>query len=75
MLFLKQPLILTYLYHRSATICQIDSYKVSNSKLKPDLSNCVKTKMIEHAAPPQQPDKLGTIFLGHPVCNVYTELF
>ena len=65
--FLKQPLILPFLCHKSATTCPIDSFKVSNSKLNPDLCNCVKTEMIESIAPPQQPHKRGTIFLGHPV--------
>ena len=67
MLFLKQPLILPFLCHKSATTCQIDSYKVSNSKLKPDLCNCVKAEMIEFTAPPKQPHKQGASFLGHPV--------
>ena len=66
MLFLKPPLILLFLCHKSATTCQIDSYKVSNSKLKPDLCNCVKTEMIEYTAPSQQPDKRGTIVVGTP---------
>ena len=66
MLFLKQQQILPFLYHISATTCQIDSKKVSNSKLKPDLCSCVKTEMIEFTVPPQQPYKRGTIF-GHPV--------
>ena len=48
--FLKQPLNLLFLCHKSATTCQIDSYKVSNSNLKPDLRNCVKTEMIESMA-------------------------
>ena len=67
MLFLKRPLILPFLYHKSATTCQIDSSKVSNSKLKPDLCNFVKTEMIESTAPPQQSHKRDTIFLGRPV--------
>ena len=62
MLFLKQPLILPFLYHKSATTCQVDSYKASNSKLKPDLCNCVKTEIIESMDPPKQSRKLGTIF-------------
>ena len=55
MLFLKQPLILPRLLfcQKSATTRQIDSYKGSNSKLKPDLCNSVKTEMIESIAPPQ----------------------
>ena len=52
-LFLKQPLILPFLCHNSATTCQIDSYKVSNSKLKADLCSSVKIKTIESTAPPQ----------------------
>ena len=52
MQFLKQPLILPFLCHRSAATCQIDSNKVSNSKLKPDLCNYVKTDIIESTAPP-----------------------
>ena len=50
-LFLKQPLISPFLDHKSATTCQIDSYKVSNSKLKPDLCNCVKSEIIEFTTP------------------------
>ena len=53
MLFLKQPLILPFLRHKSITAFQIDSYNVSNSKLKPELSSYVKTKMIESTASPQ----------------------
>ena len=66
MLFLKQPL-LPFFCHKSATTCQIDSNKVANPKLKPDLCNCVKSEMINSTAPPQQPHKRGTIILGHPV--------
>ena len=51
MLFLNQPLILPFLCHKTATAFQIDSKKVSNSKLKLDLCNCVKIEMIESAAP------------------------
>ena len=69
MLFLKQLLILPFLCHKSATTSQIDSYKVSNSKLKPDLCNCAETEIIESRAPPQQKHKRGTIFLGHPVVS------
>ena len=53
MLFLKQRLILPFLSNKSATTCQIDSNKVSNSKLKLDLCNCVKIEIIESADPPQ----------------------
>ena len=62
MLFLKQSLILPFLYHKSATTCQIDLYNVSNSKLKPDLYNWVKIEMIESTASPQQPYKRDTMF-------------
>ena len=48
MLFWRQPLILPFLCHRASTTCQIDSNKVSKSKLKPYLCNCVKTETIEH---------------------------
>ena len=50
MLSLKQPLILPFLRHKSATTCQIDSNKVSNSKLKLDLC---KSEIIESTAPPK----------------------
>ena len=53
MLFLKQPLILPFLCHKSATAYQIDSKKASNSKLKLDLCNCIKTEITVYAAPPQ----------------------
>ena len=69
LLFLKLQLTLPFLCHKSATTCQIDSNKASNSKLKPDLCNCVKTENIESKTPPQQPYKGGAIFLGHPVDN------
>ena len=46
MLFLKQPHILPFLCHKSATTDQIDSNKVSNSKLKLDLCNYVITEII-----------------------------
>ena len=53
MLFLKQSLILPFLCHNLATTCQIDSNKVSNSKLKPELCNCVSIEITESTAPPQ----------------------
>ena len=62
MLFVKKPLILPFLCHKSATTCQIDSYKVSNSKLKPEQCRFLKDKMTESTAPPQQPHKRNTIF-------------
>ena len=71
MLFLKQPLIWPFLCDKSATTCQIDSYKVSNFNLKPDLCSRVKFETIECTAPPQQPHKRGTIFLGHPLLNEF----
>ena len=63
MLFLKQPLILPFLSQKPAATCQNDPNKVSNTKLKPDQCNCVKTEMIEPTAPPQQKRKRGAIFL------------
>ena len=65
MLILKQQLTLPFLCYKSAITSQIDSYKVSNSKLTPYLCNCVNTEKIESTAPPQQPHKNCTI-LGHP---------
>ena len=56
-----------FLSHKSATMCQINLNKVSNSKLRPNLCNYVKTKVIEFTAPAQQPHKRGTMFFGHPV--------
>ena len=50
MLFLKQPFIWPFFHHKSAITCQIDSNKVSSSKLKPDLCNCGKIEMIEFTA-------------------------
>ena len=65
MLFLKQPFVLPFLCRKSATTCQIDYYKVSNSKLNPDLCNCAKTEIIESKTLPQQQHKRGTIFGAH----------
>ena len=62
MLFSEAPLILPFLCLKSATKGQIDSNKVSNSRLKLDLCSCVKTEITESTAPPQQPYKRGTIF-------------
>ena len=53
MLFLKQPFTSPFLCHKTATTRQIDSNKVSNSTLKLDLRNCVKTEIIESTAPSQ----------------------
>ena len=61
-LFLKQPIILPLLFHKSATTCPIDSSKVSNSKLKLDLCNCVKLEVIKSTSPPQQPNKVARFF-------------
>ena len=69
MLFLKQPFILPFLCRKSATTCWIDSYEVLNSKLKPDLCNCLETEIIESTVSPQQPHKRGTIPFGHLVCS------
>ena len=67
MLFLKQPFFFTFVCHKSATTCQIDSNKVSNSKLKPELCNCAITEMTESTAPPQHSKNRHNIFLEHPV--------
>ena len=53
MLVLKQTPILPVIRHKSATTSQIDFNKVSNSKLKPGLCNCVKIERMESTAPPQ----------------------
>ena len=52
MLFWKQPVILPFLCHKSATTGQVDSNRVANSKLIPDLCNCVKTEIIESTTSP-----------------------
>ena len=72
MLFLKQPLFLPFLCHRSATTCQIDSNKVSKPKLKLALSNptVYKTEIIESTAPAQQPRKRSAIFWDTPSYSV-----
>ena len=67
--FLTQPLMLPFICHKSATTDQIDLNKASNSKLKPDLCNSLKTEITVYAAPPQQPH-VGTSCLGHPVYHV-----
>ena len=64
MVFFKQTLCLPFLCHKLATMGQIDSYKVSNSKLKPDLLNCEKGEIIESIAPPQQQHNRAQLF-GH----------
>ena len=63
---------LPFLCYKSAITCQTDSYKVSKSKLKPDLFNCVQTEMTESTALPQQSHKRGRIFLGTPC--IFTRL-
>ena len=70
MLFLKQLLSLPFLCHKSATTSQIDSNKVTNFKLKPELCNCADTEMIDSTVPPQQPHKRGTSLLGYPVLKL-----
>ena len=62
MLFMKQPLILPFLCHKSTTAHQTDLHKIPNSKLKLDLCNCVKFEIFESTAPPQKPHKRSTIF-------------
>ena len=53
---------LLFLRHESAVTFQIDSNRVSNSKLKLDLCSFVKTKVIESTAPPQWPHKRVQLF-------------
>ena len=67
MLFLKQPQILPFICHKSVTTSQMNSNKVSNSKLKLDLCNCVKTEVIEPTAPPNSNTKGEQFSLGNPV--------
>ena len=67
MLFLNQQLIQPFLCHKSANTCQIGSNKVSDSKLKPVLCNCVKREITESVASPQHPHKRSTILLRHPI--------
>ena len=73
-LFLKQRQIFPFLCHKSATMCQRDSNEASNSKLKPDLCNCVKIETIVSTAPPQLTQKRDTIILGHTV-NPWSQPF
>ena len=47
MLFSRIPFILPFPYHKSVTTCHIDSYKVSNCKLNPDLCNCANIETID----------------------------
>ena len=52
-----------HIFHRFK-MCrhQVNAVSYSNSKLRPDLNNSAKTKVIEATAPPQQQHKRGTIF-------------
>ena len=43
----RQPFILVFTCHKSATIGQIDSNKAPNAKSKPDQFNDVKTKTMK----------------------------
>ena len=63
MLFLKQPLILPFSSINQQPLVRLTQNKVSNSKMKPDLYNCVNIEITEYTAPPQQPYKRGTIIL------------
>ena len=44
MLYFEPATYFTFFSYKSETICQLDSNKVSNSKLKPDLGTCVETR-------------------------------
>ena len=51
---LKEPLIFPLLCHKSATMCQIDANKASNSQLKPDLCSYInlgqfKFRLLHHS--------------------------
>ena len=70
------------LCHKSATTSQIDSNKVSNSKLKLDLFSFIKTDILESTVPPQLPHKRDIISLGHLVsvtknvqCDIQTHFW
>ena len=58
MLFLKQPYMLPFSFHKSATACQ-----------KPVLCKNVNKEAIELSAPPHQLYKRGTMFPKHPRYN------
>ena len=60
-LFWKQPLVIPFPSHKSATTSHTNSNRVSNSKLKHGIWNCVKTEMIKYTVPPQEPHKQSTI--------------
>ena len=51
---LEAIIFFIFLSHKSATTCQIGNDKVSNSKLKLILSNCIKNETIERTASSQQ---------------------
>ena len=44
---------LPFLCHKSVAACQIDSYKVSDSKLRLELCNYAKFEIMESTAPSQ----------------------
>ena len=88
--FFEATISFAFLHHKSATTCQIDSYKFSNSKMKPGLCNCVKTEIKESTAHPKQKHKRGTIFgdalhttvsfpdfsyVNNQVCNLVPRVF
>ena len=60
--FLKQSCILPFSCYKSATACQIDSNKVSNSKSVPMLFNCIDNGTIAITTPPQQSHKRSTMY-------------
>ena len=64
---MKQPFILPFSSHASATTCQIDSHKVLNSSYKSHAMQLCKIVTIKDVAPPQKPNKQGATFLGHRV--------
>ena len=73
MLFLKQPLIWPFFRYKSAAARQIDSNKLSNSKLKLDLWNRVKSEKSESRAPPSIHTN-GAQFFGTPYRSIRSHL-
>ena len=73
--FLKPSLILPFLCLNQQSFVRLNQTKVSNSTLKPDLCNFVKTEKINDKAPPQQPQKRGLIFWDTPVYHIVIQLY
>lgn len=68
---LKQPTILPFLCHKAAITCQLDSNKVSTSKLKPD--SCKYLKLRQFKIQPlriSHTNARGTMFIGIPYTKI-----